>query len=695
MLQWIPYAFLRITGCFIAGILSAIYLGRFLDERMILYSVISLLLIYFGCNWWLSRRFFSLNWFLSSLAFLTIFILGHLHLILSTETNNPKHIIHQKKTSHYVAVITRPGEARAKTVRYQAEILSYKVDDQWQDGVGKIYLYLAKTADLEYGDNILVRGAPNVLSPPQNPHEFDYKRFLSFKNIYHQHFLDSATYRIIHNDPPNRLLSYAFDVRSWAASQLSTYISSSRELNIALALVLGVKSGLDNDILHAYAASGAMHVLAVSGLHVGIIYGIVIMLIGRVRRFKGGRWTFALISIFVLWSYALVTGFSPSVLRAVTMFSFIAIADAANRDTNIYNTLAVSALALLLFDPYLIMSVGFQLSFLAVLGIVYIQPRLYYLYVPNSLLMDKVWVITTVALAAQLATFPLGLLYFHQFPTFFFLSNLLVIPGAFVTLCMGLLVIAFSWIEILAGWLGKLLEWCIYLINEVVFRIEEIPFSQITDVYTTVFETWLILFTIIILLAFVHLKNIRFAYLAFLLVLCFSSYRIASQHLIQEDKISIYRINRHTGIDFISGKHAYFYGDSMLLADSEKIRFHIRPNRLSSNIRESIPVRPGEVSFMKPVSGVILASWKGKELVILNSKIGDHSFTSPVSVDYILICQEFNKDLEWIKNNFIFDRLILDGTLSFSKANAFKEDIEAAGLNYYSVYHEGALELTY
>ncbi|ELR72327.1 competence protein [Fulvivirga imtechensis AK7] len=632
---------------------------------------------------------------MSGLGFVTLFALGYFHLTLSTEANDLNHILHQKGISHYVAVVTRPGEQRTKTARYQAEILSYRANDQWSEGLGKIYLYLNKGSDLKYGDKILVKGAPQLLTPPQNPEEFDYKRFLSFKNIYHQQFLDSAAYQLIKHDPPNKLLSYAFVARKWATHQLSARISSPRELNIALALVLGVKDGLDNEIQHAYAASGAMHVLAVSGLHVGIVYGMIALLMGRIKRSKSGRWAFALISILVLWSYALITGFSPSVLRAVTMFSFIAVADAANRDTNIYNTLAASAFALLLFDPYLIMSVGFQLSFLAVLGIVYIQPRLYGLYVPNNWLVDKIWAITAVAFAAQLATFPLGLLYFHQFPTFFFLSNLVVIPGAFVILCLGLLVIIFSWIGVLAGWLGKLLEWCIYLVNEVVFWIERIPFSQVTGVHTSVLETWLILLIIIMLFIFFRVKHMRFVYIAFLLVLCFSSFRIASQHLAQQDKISIYRISHHTAIDFMADGHAFFYGDSVLLEDSGKIRFHIMPNRLSSNIRESTPVRPGEVSFINTFNGVTMASWRGTKLIILNNEVQDQLFTAPVTVDYILICREFNKDLEWIKNNFIFDLLILDGTLSYYQANKFKKEIEADGLKYYSIYHEGALEITY
>ena len=175
------------------------------------------------------------------------------------------------------------------------------------------------------------------------------------------------------------------------------------------------------------------------------------------------------------------------------MFSFVALAIPAGRRTNIYNTLAASAFFILWYDPFLIMSVGFQLSYIAVLGIVYMQPALYNLWEPTNRLWDEVWKITCVSIAAQLATLPLGLLYFHQFPNYFLLSNLFVIPGSFVVLILGILILVVNVISPIASFLGMLLEWTIKALNVIVFTIEDFPFSLIENVYITTFQCWVLI----------------------------------------------------------------------------------------------------------------------------------------------------------------------------------------------------------
>lgn len=135
-----------------------------------------------------------------------------------------------------------------------------------------------------------------------------------------------------------------------------------------------------------------------------------------------------LILLLCLWSYAFITSLSPSVMRAVTMFSFIAIANVMQRQTNIYNTLAASAFLLLILEPNMVFEVGFQLSYLAVLGIVSIYPIVYPLFVFKSKWTDTLWQLNCVSIAALIATFPLGIFYFHQFPNYFLVANILVLP---------------------------------------------------------------------------------------------------------------------------------------------------------------------------------------------------------------------------------------------------------------------------
>jgi competence protein ComEC len=250
-----------------------------------------------------------------------------------------------------------------------------------------------------------VKGNPNPIKPPSNPEEFDYRRFLQFRNIYHQHFVRKDGIRTIDFAPRSMVVYYALACRSWAMEIITDNISGKREQALASALILGVKDGLDDDLLSAYKTTGSMHVLAVSGLHVGILYGILLLILKPIRKVRYGACVVAGISIGMLWAYAFITGLSPSVLRAVSMFSFAAIANGAGYRTNMYNTLAASAFFILWIDPFMLMSVGFQLSYLAVLGIVYMQSGLYNLWAPEKRVLDQIWKVTCVSLAAQLATF--------------------------------------------------------------------------------------------------------------------------------------------------------------------------------------------------------------------------------------------------------------------------------------------------
>lgn len=651
-----------------------------------------MVLLYFFVFYKLQKRFISKNWIIAVVGFVAIFLLGYYNVIRSNQSLRPDHIIHQTdKFDFYTARIVNAGEERAKTLRYEAEVERYYIHNQWKNAKGRLYLYVNKDETLRYGDELLIKGSPQTITPPQNPGEFNYKRFLSFKNIYHQHFLRAGDFQVTGHDP-YLIFNLAYDIRAWASDVLTQNISSARELSIVQALVLGVKDDLADDTQQAYAASGAIHVLAVSGLHVGIIYSIIFFLLKGFQNHRKGKWLVAGVCLLVLWSYAMITGFSPSVLRAVTMFTIITIAQTLNRDTNIYNTLAASAFILLLFDPFLIMSLGFQLSFLAVLGIVYVQPKLYALILPENIILDKIWALTSVALAAQLATVPLCLLYFHQFPTYFFLSNLVVIPGATLVLCLGISVIALSLIEVVAAWLGWLLKWCTYAMNEVVFATRELPFSQITDVRMSAYEAALIFSIIILFLIFFHYKKLRYAWFALTLAVVFSAFRLIELYNAQ-DKIVFYKINKHTAIDFMSGQQSFLFSDSTLFADASKLNFHIKPNHLNSNTLKVSRVAQMESPFIREVGAMHLASWNNLDLVILDKPIAQLKLAAPLKVDYVVVCKEFDKDLAWINKNFIFDMIILDGSLSWYRAGRLKDEAEKTGISYYSVYHEGAYEV--
>lgn len=689
MIRWAPYAIVRVTVFFILGILFAVYSPVHKSVNQI-WLLAMLFVMGYTLLWLLFRRgyFVRFNVLLSLCGFLAFAALGYLNLISSDQTNLFNHISKFKNVEAYTFTILDNGEEKTKTTRYRIQIQSVK-DSVWQPANGIMFLYVSKgEPSLSYGATHVMLGQPQLLEPPMNPEEFNYKRFLSFQNIHYQHFT-KETPQLLAKDTSFTLSSLGYGISQWAQSVFEKNIDDRQDRGIVLALVLGVRDDLNNAIKNAYSVSGAMHVLAVSGLHVGIVYLMLSALLGKLQANAIGRWIFASLVIAALWMYALVTGFSPSVLRAVTMFSFVIVAKAINRKSNIYNTLAASALVLLLFDPYLIMSVGFQLSYLAVIGIVFMQPKIYNLIPINNFVLDKVWAITAVSIAAQVATFPLGLLYFHQFPTFFLLSNLVVIPGAFVILVLGILLLFTSWIPSLASALGFILGSIVSTVNAVIFWIEGISFSRIDNIYISTGQSWVIILLVFGTAIFLVTKRIKLFYVFFgLLVLL--NFSIFNRLRMNKDinKVTFYKINGHTAIDWITGGYSMFWSDEELLDDPEKVNFHIGPNRLKSGIRH-VEVH----SFMKSsVKGIELASIANKHVLLLRNVSKKLNFTKKPSVDFLIYTGDCKQDLEWVKNNFDFDLLILGSDLYRWKAEELLDKSIELGLPFYSIYHNGAFE---
>ncbi|CAM3422344.1 ComEC/Rec2 family competence protein [Pontibacter korlensis] len=376
------------------------------------------------------------------LGLLTWPVLGFVVTHQRIEQHYPNHLLHlQSAPTHYTGVVQdyvlqKPG--------YQSTVLQVeqvKVNGIWQKAAGKVQLSVPHDSEqayeLNYGDVLLVKGAPQEVAPPLNSSQFNYKAYLANKNIYHRHYLQQHQYQKIASDPPMSILYYSIQLRRQLDDVLRERAGEKREYAIASALMLGVKDELDNSIRQAYADTGTIHVLAVSGLHVGLIYSVLMFVLARFSTTARQRWIGAMLVLAVLWLYAFITGLSPSVLRAVVMFSLVTFGVALQRRTSIYNTVAFAALALLFFNPYNLLEVGFQLSFLAVLGIVYLQPKFYNLLEYRHRALDFVWALFTVSLAAQLVTFPLGLYYFHQFPVYFWLANIFVVVAATFVLYSG------------------------------------------------------------------------------------------------------------------------------------------------------------------------------------------------------------------------------------------------------------------
>lgn len=584
MRHWMGYPFLRITFVFICGVVVCAIVPAHISPIW----TIGLFLIYvfiFIYNTKLCSTTIG-----ALMIWGMVFLLGFSHRYAITPAQRPDHFLHAAEFTHYQAKIVGYQEENERYFKTEARVLAVR-KSTWERAEGKILLYLQKSEfskSFSHGTVVMVKGAPQSVPPPRNPKAFDYQSYLSHRGIYgiafpkpvQVHLMDSGARH------PFRI---AQEVRNWCAHRLSRYVAGSNELAIAQALVLGITDYIDGGLMQAYASSGTIHVLAVSGLHVGILYLVLLVLLKPVKRFDRSRWIETSTCMVVLWLYAFVAGLSPSVLRAVTMFSCIALGKVARKQNNILNTLAISACILVLYDPLIIHAVGFQLSYAAVLGIVLFVPLQEDAIQTTSWIMDRIWSATSVTIAAQLLTAPLAMLYFHQFPVYFLFSNLLVLPLSFIALIAGLALVVLSGIPFMGNALGALLALVLSVMNVIVRFFDTLPQSFFHGVQISVWQC--VLATAAAFLLYHAFKRRRKYLLYGSLLLLFAIGVLQWYHhlaVFKQEEVVIYHSPNGFAIDYFRDGNVYSWANGKL--DSG---YYAMPYRIFKKARYigKLPVR--------------------------------------------------------------------------------------------------------
>lgn len=648
MFKWSAFPFIRVSLTLALGILAYDFYPELWNHKEILLAIGAICLVFF---WFFRKHRIAYG----ALILLFITYSGGSLASLNDEPLLPIHYSNYPHIDGFVGTVVSDNTERTNYQRYDLQLHYGRKDSVGIPLTGKIFLYVKKAENerlLEYGDVVAVSRSYFAIPSPKNPHEFDYRNYLKRQNIFAHAFIGKEDIRKIDYSPPNKVLSFAYKVRGEAHKQLNEYISYERERAILTALLLGIKDHLDNDIKSAYAAAGAMHVLAVSGLHVGIIYYVLLLLFSRLKAKRWGTVPFVLFSVTVIWLYALVTGFSPSVMRAATMFSVIIISDGFRRKANIYNSLGVAACILIVYDPNMIYSVGFQLSFAAVFGIVKLYPRLYRSVDFNNKIADYLWSITCVSIAAQIATFPLTLLYFHQLPTYFLISNLLVIPAATVMLGVGIIMLLVGSIFPVVGKaIGFYFQEAVWFMNEIVAAIQALPHPVYDWLYLDAVDVALIyLFLIFLVIGLSRFSYPNLVLAAIAMIVLFGWLNIKEFNQYKNEKIIFYGVEDATAIDLIDGQNAVLLIDSFSLNKQEVIDYQINPNRLANGLfpaDETISLMKGsDLVFHHPAYDLI--AWKGKRILLIEDLNG-YTFKEPVYADIVYLKKPQYLDMNGIR----------------------------------------------
>lgn len=508
-----------------------------------------------------------------------LFSLGVLLTQLQYPHSDPLHFSSFGGVEFADVILTADPEEAGKTYKMSARVRHVFSDGEVAAARGGLLLFVTKKAGSKWraGDRLMVAKRPQPVEPPRNPRAFNYRDYLLRRGISHTVF--------IHDPSQVRLIEKAFHrdwrapfqmSRRWMLDRLEKWLEHPDSFAVGAALLLGQKDHLSPSLRDAYAGSGAMHVLAVSGLHVGIIYLLALWLLRYLGEQSWARWLRLALLLAVLWCYAIITGLSPSVTRAATMFSAVAFAQNIGRKSNIYNTLAIAALVMLCANPLLIAEVGFQLSFAAVLGIVLLQPKIYSLLLFESWFADKLWSLTAVSIAAQLATFPLGVFYFNQFPNYFLLSNFVVIPAAFGILSLGIVTFVFSALPGVSGVLGNLLNLLIYAMNSSIQGIESLPHAKLTGIALTGGEVLLMFLLLAFLTAWIYhwrVSHLLVTLVCALFLLMLYGVRLHERKV--ERTVLLADIYGHTCLNLLDGRRNIVIADTGLIARFEKMRYQL------------------------------------------------------------------------------------------------------------------------
>ncbi len=567
--QKIP--FIRIFILFLIGILIRHYLS--IDLRWT--GIVCTLMIAFLVIFWHNRNFSSLK--IQNLIVSAVIVLSGMFYPASQS----KTLLPLQQNDYFLAEVCQKPAEKANT--FQTILL---IQNKILTNPEKVIGYFSKgkfDSTITTGDQLILLCKLQEIQNSGNPFEVDYQSMMHRNGIWYSVFLNRGSYLKTGNQV-NRLGLKAEIYRDKLISMLTQAIPEREERSVVSALTLGYRTEIDQETLDYFASTGAMHVLSVSGLHVALIYVILGFLLSFLRRGKIGTALFSVIMILFLWFYAFITGFSPAVQRATVMFTFVIIGNGLRRPVNIYNSLTASAFFLLLLNPDVIFDIGFQLSYLAVLGIVLIQPALNNLLELNNPILKWSWSLFTVSVAAQFITFPLGLYYFNQFPNLFWLSGFVVIP---VTTLIIWLTLAFFICAPFHGFamiVGLVIEKITHLMLFSLKAMDAAPLAVTRGIVLTPVQVWLLFACISAVIIYFQTKEKIWLFATLSIFFLFQVTELQEKMgTMNQNRIFVYN-TKNMMIHLINGRNNYLVTKNLnQLSRSEesafkKVAYHLRLN---------------------------------------------------------------------------------------------------------------------
>lgn len=675
-MNWNKYPFIRFLLALSLGIMLHDVLGSAAMEFTWLYL---LLLLGIGVLFLLfcTLKTYRVQWIFGVATILVFVYLGYFRACLRERVGE----------GSAIARVYEPPTEKDNAVKVLLDMRGFKVMAYFEKS--------EESLNLSYGDLLAFSAPIEEITPPMNPEEFDYREYLNRRGITGRVYLKRGDWVNTGVNEGNPIYLFAYRFRDGLLQALKRCGITDDEFGVGAAILLGYDESLPAQVRQNYVAAGSMHILCVSGMHVGIIYLLASFVLGFLGKGKKMALVRRLILLALIWFYALLTGLSPSIMRATLMISFVLLGELIHRKGFALNSIAVSAFILLLIDPNNLFAIGFQLSYVAVVGIVLLQKPIYSLIYVKNKLLDKVWEITAVSLAAQIVTMPFAIYYFKQFTTYFWLSNLLMTPLSFVVIMSGMLLLMFSWMPWLNIALGKVVWASIHIMNESVSWIEGLPFSLVKGLYMDDFQFALSLILLVLFLLFVNLKKKRMM-LELLVVSAVFALSLAwrSQRLSQQSQFLVYSVRNHTAINIVDGFDNVLLCDEGLPTESSSIDYSLKGHwardqlsmnpvcyTLTEDVNKELVIKR---KHLLSAHGVLLAFWD-PDMALKESQ-------HRIAVDYLMVREKQRPDLQQVIKTYRVGMLLVDGSVPVYLSKEWVQQAKNMGIPCYELQN-GSFDL--
>lgn len=668
-LPWYHFPFVRSTLALITGIITEKYCR--VPASLLIVILISSALFFIGFHLLLLRLRFRMQWAAGAALQLLFCCFGCWLMKLHTQK------VVDMPSLPIPVVVLEPSTKAGKTIKTTGAT-------PW----GKVLLYFTgrqTDSTIEPGTELLLFKQPALITAIGNPGGFNFKAFVAAQQIHHQVLLYPGQFSITGKRSIGKMEAWLAMLKEKILHILNRYIPGNKEAAVAEALLIGYRKNLDKELLQAYSSTGVVHIIAISGLHLGMIYGLLLVLL-KPLQVHGVKWLKPLIVLLIIWAFSLLTGASASIVRAAIMFSFVIAGTQLNRSASLLNSLAAAACCMLCYNPQLLWDIGFQLSYAAVLGIhFFAQPLTRLLYTPNRLLQQCCQMVA-ITLSAQLLTLPLLLYYFHQFPYLFLLTNFIAIPLSGIILYFEILLLVISPFPAIATFIGQCTGFLLKLMNQIISNAAIIPFGVSEQIQINLAQVLLLYLLIALLACWLMLKNARLLLVAATSLMVFAGIAAYEKILFrQQQKLIVYSIPKTTAIDILEGNRYRYLGSPAVSQNPTQIRNYLTPTRTlyratAASIQTNTIVR----------SPFLFSN--NKTILIVRPGLPFPTRPLPKKIDLIIICGNPNIQLDEIHRYTNSKYYVFDCSNDLWKIEKWKKEAENLHLRRHSVPDSGAFE---